>query len=87
MVDSFGRLSMLANLDQSQLRDLVLTILRLQEPQPERLAFNLAEASELTGVPERQLRLAIARRQLKGRRIGKAYCISRRSLLDWLDSQ
>jgi excisionase family DNA binding protein len=78
---------MLANLESTQLRELVLTVLRLQEPQPERLAFNLTEAAELTGVSEKQLRLAIARRQLKGRRIGKSYRITRRALLDWIDSQ
>lgn len=75
------------DLADEQLTNLVAAVVAkvALEPKPERLAFNLAEASQVTGVSEKQLRLAIARKELKGRRIGKGYRITRESLLAWID--
>lgn len=74
-------------LDESQLRAIVAAVVvELSQPRSERLAYNLREASEVTGIPERQIALAVARRELPARKIGKAYRVTRQSLLNWLDS-
>ncbi len=72
-------------LEQLITRCVVKTIAMFKAPYLDRLAFNLREAAELTGASEKQLRLALARRDLPGRRIGKSYRITRSALLDWLD--
>lgn len=86
MVYFLGWLTMDGLLNDSQLTQVAQVVTKLmREPQPERLVFNLREASELSGVSEQQLRFAIARGELRGRRIGKGYRITRKALLDWFD--
>lgn len=71
--------------EQEFQRVLRIFIQLVREPVEERIAFNLTEAAKITGISERQLGLAVARRELKARRIGKSYRISRRALIDWID--
>lgn len=87
MVDSFGRLPIMDGLSTEQLASIARVVASLVlEPRPERLVFNLTEASELTGLSTNQLRFAIARGELRARRIGKGYRITRGALLAWFDS-
>lgn len=50
-----------------------------------RLAVNISEAAKMTGIDPKQISLAIERRQLPARRIGKSYRVSCRALLDWIE--
>jgi len=58
----------------------------LQTPMAERLAFNITEASEVTGIDFKQISLAIARKELRAKRIGNSYRITRANLLNWLNT-
>jgi len=72
--------------DQAELVALVRTVVAELGTKPERLAFNITEASEVTGIDSKQLSLAIARKELPAKRIGNSWRITRSALLNWLDT-
>jgi excisionase family DNA binding protein len=71
--------------DQALLVELVKTVNALSVTKTERLAYNITEAAQVTGIDVKQLSKAIARKELRARRIGNSWRITRAALLDWLD--
>lgn len=72
--------------DQALLVELVKTVNALSVTKPERLAYNITEAAKVTGIDVKQLSKAIARKELRARRIGNSWRITRAALLDWLET-
>ncbi len=74
--------------DQAQLVELVIAVVseKLGPTKPERIAFNIREAAQVTGIDVKQLSLAIARKELRAKRIGNSWRISRTALLAWLET-
>ena len=72
--------------DRAQLVELVKAVIELSPSKADRLAFSLNEASEVTGIPVKQLRFAIGRKELRAKRVGKRITVTRDNLLRWLDT-
>lgn len=72
--------------DQAQLQQLVKAVIELSPGIADRLAYSLNEAAKVTGIPVKQLRFAIGRKELRAKRIGKRLTVTRDNLLRWLDA-
>jgi excisionase family DNA binding protein len=72
--------------DQAELIELVRTAIQELGTKPERLAYNITEAAQVTGIDYKQLSAAINRRELRAKKIGNSWRITRTALLNWLDT-